>query len=513
MKPILFLFILISLVHVSNGQKSAIIPEPLKMVVSKGEASFTFNKSISIITDHKYLSEAKILSDYLKKVTGFSIIVKEAKDQLPSGHTILLKDETKIKTPKEGYAMNVSGEGIQVKASDPAGIFFGCMSLLQAIDYSKKSNEFTIHAMYIEDQPRFGWRGLMLDCSRTFVSLDYLKKTIDRMSFYKLNTLHLHLTDDQGWRLEIKKYPLLTSKGAFFAAKYNEPKEFEGFYTQAQMRDLINYAHQRHVQIVPEIEVPGHSHAALYAYPELSCSGDITPVFPFFSGPNMTGNDVFCAGNENTYLFFKNVIKEVANVFPSSYIHLGGDEVRDAWKNCKKCQALIISNNLSDEKGLQGYVMNKVGNYVTTAKKRPIGWDEVIHTGVGKETIIMIWRELDRGVKEVKMGYDVILTPHSNLYFDFSYQATPIKKVYSFEPIPEGINNDEEKHYLGIQGSFWNHIDRTESKTDYQIYPRLLALAERAWSDKSLTNYDDFYQRLLKQEFWLKYFNVKYRSY
>jgi len=333
------------------------------------------------------------------------------------------------------------------------------------------------------------------------------------MSFYKLNILHLHLTDDQGWRLEIKKSPLLTSKGAFFAKNFNEPKEFEGFYTQNQMKELIIYASQRHVEIVPEIEVPGHSHAALYAYPELSCSGNISPIFPFSGGPNMTTNDVFCAGNDNTFRFFENVIKEVSEVFPSQYIHLGGDEVGEgAWKDCKKCQDKMKSLGSSDQNNFQGYVMNRVCNYVVEANKRPVGWDEVFQTGVGKETVIMIWREFDKGIKEVKAGYDVILTPYPDLYFDFTYEKTSTKKVYSFEPIPDNVTSEEVKHYLGIQSCFWSHIDRTESKTDYQIFPRLLAMAERAWSDKSVTDYDNFYQRLLKQEFWLKYFDVKYMS-
>ena len=314
--------ILLYTVNISQAQNAAIIPKPLEMLISKDNAVFVFNNKINIVTDREFLSDAKILAAYLKEITGFPILIKEKTDQYSSAPVILLKRIMKDSILNEGYIMEVSDKRIEILASHSAGVYYGCMSLLLAIENDKNLNRFSIASMHIKDQPRFAWRGLMLDCSRTFMSLDYLKKTVDRMSFYKLNILHLHLTDDQGWRLQIKKYPLLTSKGAFFAANYNEPKEFEGFYTQTQMKDLINYAHQRHVEIVPEIEAPGHSHAALYAYPQLSCSENIAPIYPFGSQPSMGTQDVFDVCNENTYHFFKEVIKEVAEIFPSPYIHL-----------------------------------------------------------------------------------------------------------------------------------------------------------------------------------------------
>lgn len=509
-QKIFLLVIVLSYTGVSFCQQSAIVPQPVKLITSSTDKDkFILKKDCSIISDQDFLTEAKILFDFFERATGLSLKVGGVKDTLLKGEKIVLKKDTVVVLPEEGYILDVTGKGIQIRAKGSAGIYYGCMSLIQALAYAERLGGYFIPAMQIVDYPRFTWRGLMLDCSRTFISLEYLKKTIDRMSFYKLNTLHLHLTDDQGWRLQIEEYPLLTSKGSFFDPRYNEPKEFEGFYSQRDIRELIRYAKERHVQIVPEIEVPGHSHAALYAYPELSCSGEITPVFPFFAGPNMTENDVFCAGNGDTYPFFKSVIKEVTNIFPSPYIHLGGDEVGEkAWKDCKKCNSLMISKNLGTKSELQGYVMNRVGEYVTAAGKRPIGWDEVFHTGVGKEWIIMIWRQSDRGLNAVKAGYDVILTPHTNLYFDFDYNRTSTEKVYSFEPIPDGLSFEEEKHYLGIQGSFWNHIDRTLAKTDFQLYPRLLALSERSWSEKSVTDYDNFRKRLAAHRFWFDYFEI-----
>ncbi|TAM94034.1 MAG: beta-hexosaminidase, partial [Chitinophagaceae bacterium] len=397
------------------------------------------------------------------------------------------------------------------RASHSAGAYYGCMSLLQATVHSSNSNRFVVPAMQIEDHPRFAWRGLMLDCSRTFLSIDFLKRMINRMSFYKLNTLHLHLTDDQGWRLQIKKYPLLTTKGAYFVAWYHEPKEFQGFYTQSQMKELVAYAQKRHITIVPEIECPGHSHAALYAYPELSCEGKVTPVFPAFGEDQKVR--AFSPCKKGTYLFYKEVIREVANVFPSPYIHMGGDEVSpDAWKNCTRCKTMADSLGIPDDtKHLQKIIMDSVGKYVSEEGRRPIGWDEVFYEGVQKNYIIQLWRS-DESIKEAKAGYDVILSPTTNLYFDYTYKTTPTKKVFSFNPIPDSATTEEKNHYLGIEACFWSHIDRTESKMDYQLFPRVLALSERAWSAKRDTSYNDFHQREIKQEPWLNYFKIVYNK-
>ena len=491
----------------------SVIPQPLIMHVTSDQL-LSINSVLYIVYDSKLAGEANLLSQNIKKVTGIDVkfVHTPPKTKTSSINTIYLKLDKTTSSDVESYQLQINNKGVVIIGSDAAGIFYGGVTLQQLLNPpTKDKKQWQLPFVEIQDKPRFGWRGLMLDCSRTFISSEYLKKTIDRMAFYKMNTLHLHLTDDQGWRLEIKKYPLLTSKGAFFAANYNEPKEFEGFYTQAQMKELINYARQRHVEIVPEIEVPGHSHAALYAYPALSCSRNITPIYPFSSGPSMTTNDVFDVGNENTYHFFKEVIKEVAEIFPSPYIHLGGDEVREgAWKDCKNCQAKMKSLGISDQKHLQGYVMNRVGNYVVADNKRPIGWDEVFQTGVGKETVIMVWRQQQTGIKATKDGYDVVMCPTSHLYFDYDYSITNTKKVYSYQPVPADATSEEKKHYLGIQACFWSHIDRTESKIDYQLFPRLLALAERAWSDEAVNDYNNFATRKSNHTFWLNYFDIKY---
>lgn len=351
----------------------------------------------------------------------------------------------------------------------------------------------------------------MLDCSRTFLKIEFLKKMIDRMSFYKLNTLHLHLTDDQGWRLHIKNFPLLTKKGASFAPWLNEPDEFQGFYTAEQMKDLVKYAQKRHIELVPEIECPGHSHAALYAYPEFSCENEVTPIFPAL-GPDQPVRE-FSPCKKGTYLFFKNVIQEVSDIFPSRYIHMGGDEVgHNAWKDCDDCKEMTDRLGIPhDTKSLQKVLMDSVGKYVRSENKKPIGWDEVFFEGV-KDYTIQIWRGAGESLKEVQAGYDVIMSSQSNVYFDYSYETTPTKKVFAFEPVPDGVTEEQKKHYLGIEACFWSHIDRTQASMEYQLFPRLLALAERAWSRADNKDYEHFRRREMKQDFWLSHFKIFYNK-
>lgn len=505
----LFLPCMVVLVAV-QADAQTIIPKPLSVSPSGPEAFFKLGKDLSILSAPQFLSEARLLAQKMKKVYGVNARVET--DAGRATPRIVLQQVKKDQVSAEGYLLQVDAGRITVEASTSAGAYYGCISLLQLI-HKGQDGHLVVSGVQVKDEPRFAWRGLMLDCSRTFLSVDYLKKTIDRMSFYKLNRLHLHLTDDQGWRLAIRQYPLLTSKGAFFDPRYNEPREFQGFYTQDEMRALIAYAAQRHVTIIPEIECPGHNHAALYAYPEFSCSGSVSSIFPFFSGPGIT-KSVFCPSKPGTYRFFKSVVREVADIFPASYIHLGGDEVPEgAWDDCSDCKQMMDSLNIRDQQHLQGYMMNRIGREVVSSSKRPVGWDEVFSEGVTKDWVIMVWRGTGRGLAQVKAGYDVILCPTSNLYFDYSYATTPTEKVYAFDPVPDGLTAEEQRHYMGIQACFWSHIDRTESRIDYQLFPRVLALAERAWSAGSVTDYADFYQRALKQRFWLDYFDIKYKRF
>ncbi|HTE24220.1 beta-N-acetylhexosaminidase [Flavitalea sp.] len=514
MTKIIFLAIFsIFNISLAMGQ-DVIIPRPASMTLNPGN-DFVIQAQTQIIADEGFSTEAELLAGYLKAATGLTIRVRKKPDsKRPNANITLRKDAASGNLQPEAYTLSVNANQVIITAGDAAGIYYGGVSfvqLLTPLDTAKKL--FNVRPVIIQDKPRFSWRGIMLDCSRTFLSIDYLKRNIDRMSFYKLNTLHLHLTDDQGWRLEIKKRPLLQTKGATFAKNYNEPKEFEGFYSQKEIAELLKYAAARHVTIVPEIEIPGHSIAPLYAYPELSCTGNIPAVFPFFSGPGIA-NDIFCAGNEGTYDFFKDVLNEVTSLFPVKYVHLGGDEAPKAhWKVCPKCQNKMKTLGLQNEEQLQGYVMNRIGNFLPTGSKRPIGWDEVLDgDNLEKKWIIMAWQNHQRGVKAIKTGYDVVMTPTSHLYFDYNYATTNTEKVYSYEPLrdEDNITSGQQKHVLGIQANFWSHIARTESRIDYHIYPRALALAERAWSDRSVTDYQNFSKRKNIHTYWLNFFDIKY---
>jgi hexosaminidase len=370
-----------------------------------------------------------------------------------------------------------------------------------------------VPAIRLIDAPRFKWRGLMLDLSRTFMPVSYIKKTIDRMAFYKLNVLHLHLTDDQGWRAPVASYPLLTEKASKFDSSYNEPAEFQGHYTQNEVRELVSYAASRHVELVPEIESPGHSHAALFAYPSLLCNFHVSPIKPFRIG-EPTEDDVFCVGNPQSLNFFRTVINETAALFPSGYFHLGGDEVpRNYWQACARCQALVQSAKLRSTSELQGYFMQQLHDYVVRTGKRPVAWDEILNdnSSLTKDWVIMSWTGSKPGWEAAAKGYDVVMTPTSHMYFDYDYDAINTKKIFEYDPL-NGCPDSSlvSKHILGIQANFWSHIDRTASKIDYQLFPRMLALAERGWSDASNRDYENFRRRRDYHRGWLDRMDVKY---
>lgn len=498
----------------SNGQ--SIIPLPQSLSVQNG--IFSLNKKTTIVVSTEFKDEAKDLLHTISDRTGFFLQVEKQKQ---SGNAIhIIKDSSGI--ADGGYVLNVTPSEIIIRANDSAGAYYGTMSLLQLIPFQEKKNtglaSYSIPSVSVKDYPRFKWRGLMLDCSRTFVPPSYIKRTIDRMAFYKLNVLHLHLIDDQGWRLEMKSRPLLTEKSATFPEKYHEPAEFQGFYTQKDIAELLSYAAAKHVEIIPEIEGPGHNQAALYAYPNLSCTNDIKPLFPLFHGDIITA-EVFCVGNPDVYDFFDDVITETASLFSSPYLHLGGDEVpRNHWEKCKKCQQLIKDGVVKDTEALQGYFMNRIAKSVGKAGKRPLAWDEILEDKNGfisSDWVVMSWRDFtgkNPALEAIKRGHDVVLTPTSHLYFDYPYETIDTKRVFNYSPFEDIKYKADQKHVLGIQANFWSHIDRSQSRIDYQLYPRVLALAERAWSDAENVDYEYFKQRKDKHLDWLNYMEVIYNK-
>ncbi len=416
----------------------------------------------------------------------------------------------------EGYACRIDPSGIAISGGSPAGVMFGVQTLRQLAGPAPVTGRRPISGLIIRDRPRFAWRGLMLDCSRTFQSIAYLKATIDRLLFYKMNVLHLHLTDEQGWRMEIRRYPELTRKGARFDPKYNEPESHQGFYTQAELKELVVYAAERGVTLVPEIEMPSHCIAALVCRPDLACPGPfLDEIMPYVLMSEAAAKDparypIFCAGNEDTITFLENVLDEVAEVFPSKTIHIGGDEApKIRWKACPKCQARMRAEGLKDEDGLQSWFVRRIERHLASRGRRLIGWDEILEGGLAPGAAVMSWRGTAGGKAAAEAGHEVVMSPTSHCYFDYSYEAIDAKKAYGFDPL-EGISPAAAPHVLGLQANFWSHLDREPALVDKQIFPRLLALAERGWSKAAAAEWAFFEPRLTAHFEWLRRFGVSY---
>ena len=406
----------------------------------------------------------------------------------------------------EGYQLDVTPGGIDLRAGSPDGLFYGMQTLRQLYAGGE------VPCVSIRDNPRFGYRGLHLDVSRHFFSKEEVMKLLDVMSFYKLNTLHMHLTDAGGWRIEIDKYPKLTSETAFRTEsdwrkwwdgrdrKYlpeGTPGAYGGYYTKEDIREIVKHAASKHINIIPEIEFPGHSEEVLMAYPELSCSGK-----PYQNGD-------FCIGNEKSFTFMEDVLAEVIDLFPSEYIHVGGDEAgKSAWKKCPKCQALMKEKGMKSVDELQSYMIHRAEEFLLSKDRKLIGWDEILEGGLAPEATVMSWRGEDGGIKSARMGHDVVMTPGNYMYLDF-YQAdpktqpyaiggyTPIKKVYSYDPVPaDSLTAEECRHILGVQANTWTEYIQTPEHLEYMMFPRALAVAEIGWTPQELRTWEDFKPRM-----------------
>lgn len=491
----------------------SIIPQPLSLRQTAG--NFVVGKKTIIYVDDNNTSLLKIgemLSAQLKQLTGYDIKVNKLSGTLGSDVIILTQKGATDSLGEEGYDMSVKSGKAIIRGLQPAGVFYGMQTLLQLLPVDGKN--FSIPGVEIKDKPRFGWRGMMLDVGRYFYSVDFIKKYIDYLAMHKMNTFHWHLTEDHGWRLEIKKYPRLTDVAAWRdATQYGKANgqlnknPHGGYYTQDQVREVLSYAKDRFVNIVPEIEMPGHSLAALVAYPELSCSGGP------FKIPDYWGiqKDVFCAGNEQTFKFLEDVLTEVADLFPSPIIHIGGDECpKDHWKTCPKCQERIKTLGLKDEHELQSYFITRIEKFLLTKNKRIIGWDEILEGGLAPKATVMSWRGIKGGIAAAKQHHDVVMAPTTFAYFDY-YQGEPylepvaiggylpLDKVYSYEPVPEELNADEAQFIKGVQATIWSEFIHSAEKVEYMSFPRAAAIAEIGWSDPKLKNWEDFKRRLEMQ--------------
>ena len=412
-----------------------------------------------------------------------------------------------------------------IAAAEPAGLFYGVQTLYQLlppeIEAAAPQPEVSwrIPGIQITDRPRFPWRGMHLDVARHFMPVDFVKKYIDLIAYHKMNTFHWHLTDDQGWRIEIKKYPKLTEIGSSRRESMGDGTPHGGFYTQEQIRDLVDYARKRFVTIVPEIELPGHAQAALAAYPELSCTGGPFEVSTKWG----VHKEVFCAGNEQTFTFLQDVLTEVMALFPGEVIHIGGDEVpKDRWQACSKCQQRIKDEGLQDEHELQSYFIRRIEAFLNARGRRIIGWDEILEGGLAPNAAVMSWRGMDGGIAAAKAGHEVVMTPTWHCYFDY-YQAKfdepkaiggylPLRKVYEFEPLPDDIPADQQHFILGGQGNVWTEYIATPEYAEYMAVPRMSALAEVVWSPRSSRDFENFQRRMLSHYDRLVLKNVHFRA-
>jgi len=483
-----------------------LIPRPNELHLRGGWMRLSIGSPVVVTAETREVGQ--YLAAFLERASGSVIEVRESSagrgDYAPwdvdadIGAVVLSLDPQLERLGPEGYRMSIDSNTVRISAATADGVFYGCQSLRQLLPATAETGRvrdaaWTVPQMTVEDSPRFRWRGLMVDCSRTFQSVEYLHKLIDLLALYKMNVLHLHLTDDQGWRLQITRYPELTGRGATYPERYHQSG---GFYTQAQMRELIKYARMRRVTIVPEIEMPGHCMGALAAYPQLSCTGGPFEIFPFFKEDGIQ-TDVFCAGNDSVFTFLQNVLDEVIGLFPSPYIHVGGDEVRKTrWEHCPKCQARMRKEGLKNEEELQSWFIRRVEGYMNAKGRLLLGWDEILQGGLAPRAAVMSWRGTEGGIKASGMGHDVVMSPTSHCYLDYEHTTISVEKAYSFDPAPEGFTDQQKQHVLGVQGNIWTHIAVSEPAVDRQVFPRLIALAEVGWTRPGLKDWNGFSARL-----------------
>jgi hexosaminidase len=537
------IMIIISSCNVTNDtipeNAMAIIPAPLSLTIQKG--NFLFSEKCRIVVsplnnDTKVAAEA--LAILVKNPTGTEIPVIEG---TKSGRgSVFMTLDTTVKN-NEGYILSVTPKKVIVRARTAAGLFYAVQTIRQLLppDVEKESVfegiQLSLPACEIIDEPAFTYRGMHLDVCRHMFSVEVIKKYLDMLALHKMNTFHWHLTDDQGWRIEIKKLPELTKTGAYrketlVGHARTKPAVFDGekyggFYTQDDIREIIDYAGSKFITVIPEIEMPGHSLAALASYPDLACTKG-----PFEVGTTWgVFSDVLCAGKEDTFAFLHDVLTEVIDLFPGKYIHIGGDECpKVRWEKCPLCQKRIKDEGLADENELQSYFIRRIESFVTSKGKKIIGWDEILEGGLAPEATVMSWRGTEGGITAARQKHNVIMTPTNYAYLDY-YQTepagqplaiggyVPLEKIYSFNPLPEELTEEEQQYILGVQGNVWTEYISTPEYLEYMAFPRAFAIAETGWTPYRLKDFDDFLARLevLKARYetlGLNYFRGEYRD-
>ncbi len=508
--------------HTATAKPSSlgIIPAPVSVVTQSG--TFRLTPSVAIVaSEDQALHVARMFNDYLKENYDFTLNITPTSTNAPS---ITLKIKEGI-APKEGYQLNINTQSIQLQGADAPGLFHGLQSIIQLLPVHKQST-YQIPCAKIKDYPRFGYRGMHLDCGRHFFPVSFIKEYLDMMARFKFNKFHWHLTEDQGWRLQIKKYPRLTEIGSkrketvigHNSGKYDgEP--YGGFYTQEDAKEIVQYAKERYITVIPEIEMPGHALGALTSYPMLGCTNgpyqvaQTWGVFP----------DIYCAGKESTFQFLDSVLTEVMDIFPSHYIHIGGDEApKDRWKTCPYCQKRIKELGLKDEEELQSYFIGRIEKFLNKNGRDIIGWDEILQGGLAPNATVMSWRGEKGGIAAAQQHHDVIMTPNTYLYLDYAQSKSkreplniggylPLSKVYQYNPVPEKLSKEEGKYIIGVQANLWTEYIPTTEQAEYMVMPRMMAVAEDAWSPQEKKDYDSFLQRLPKQLSYLDKKGIHFR--
>ena len=494
----------------SLAQQIDLIPQPLELTQQKDQ-TFSIGQTLTVKASDTLIASLKIA------LPNFKFIKADSNAQLVVEHDASIKN-------REGYKLKVSPSGIKIWAKSPTGVFYAAQTLRQLMPVSvfkkdTKLSKIEIPCVSINDAPRFGWRGLMLDSSRHFQTYEEILRFIDNMAVHKLNVFHWHLTDGHGWRFESKKYPKLTEVGAWRTQpgypKKGETNQYGGFYTQEQMKAVVAYAKARGITVVPEIDMPGHCFSFVSAYPEIGCLEkpqglDFLYTYPADAQrfPGKFGTDVICVGKEKTITMCTEILDELMDIFPSKFIHIGGDEVNKGnWKNCDHCQARKKENDLKDEHELQSWFIQKLDNYLSSKGRRLVGWDEILEGGLAKNATVMSWTGEQGGIKAAKMGHDVVMSPQTYIYLDHGQSHSPIEpphwpghnpleKVYGYNPTPDSLTSKEKKHILGVQGNVWTIFTHEEWLIDICTWPRAAALAEVAWTSTENKNWSNFYQRL-----------------
>jgi hexosaminidase len=501
-----------------------IVPQPSSIVPGKG--TFTLGPSTVLVYHAANVDMQKTvlyLAEQLRTGTGYPLKIVDATSAMPKKDYIFLNYIREEDLDLEGYRLEVKPDRIYLEANNDPGFFYASQTLLQLLPADiytltpAHTGTWTIPCVTVVDTPRYKWRGMMLDCSRHFHSKEFVKRFIDYLAMHKMNTFHWHLTDDQGWRIEIKKYPQLTTTSAWRVdhedlhwnsrppQQPGEDARYGGFYTQDDIREVVKYAEDRYITVIPEIELPAHVTAVLAAFPNFSCTGG---PFTVMAGGLWPIKDILCGGNDTVFTFLEDVFAEVVPLFPSSIIHIGGDEAdKTEWKRCPKCQARIKAEGLKDEAELQSFFIKRVEGILTRLGKRVIGWDEIIEGGLPPRASVMSWRGTEGGIHAARTGHDVVMTPTSNCYLDY-YQGVPqyeplgiggylpLEQVYGYEPTPDVLTPEEAKHILGVQGNLWAEYLPDQAQVEYMAFPRIAAIAEAGWTAKSLRSWPSFLDRL-----------------